>query len=168
MMSDQATKERKLTGRHVLIILILSFGIVFAVNFYFVYLAVKSYPGEDVKNPYVQGIAYNSTLAERAAQEELGWSAQIGLEGMAGERVVRVRLMDKDGEGLAYLTLHAEMRRTISDKEDIDLIFRPVGGGDYVADLGALAPGKWELRLEVFDKEEEAPVFQALKILDAR
>ena len=168
MMSDQATKERKLTGRHVLIILILSFGIVFAVNFYFVYLAVKTYPGEDVKNPYVQGIAYNATLAERAAQEGLGWSAQIGLEGSAGERVVRARLTDKDGEGLAYLTLQAEMRRTISDKEDIDLVFRPVGGGEYVAPVDALAPGKWELRLKVFDDEETAPVFQALKILDAK
>ncbi|MEO1305623.1 MAG: FixH family protein, partial [Pseudomonadota bacterium] len=75
-----APSEKTLKGWHVLLIMLGFFGIMFAVNGVFLYHAITSFPGEDIKKSYVQGLNYNDTLAVRAAQAELGWQAEAGLE----------------------------------------------------------------------------------------
>ena len=167
-MDNETSNEKKLTGKHVLLMLFVFFGVMLAVNFYFVYIAISSFPGEDVDNPYTQGLKYNETIASRDAQSELGWSAQIGLRGASGARELLIHIEDADGFGISYLTLHAELRRTISDKEDMELDLKLLGRGDYGAPIGSMSPGKWEVRLEAYKQGEEDPVFQAHKILDVK
>ena len=72
--------NRTLTGRGVLFWLALFFGVVILTNAIFVTAAVKTFRGEDEQKPYLQGIAYNQTLARRAEQVELGWRAVIAAE----------------------------------------------------------------------------------------
>ena len=64
LTAEQGTFELK--GWHVLLILMAFFGVMFSVNGVFLYHAITSFPGEDVKKSYVQGLNYNDTLAVRA------------------------------------------------------------------------------------------------------
>ena len=164
-MPQNRTDERELKGRHVLAILLVFFGIMFTVNFYFVYVALNTYPGEVVKNPYIQGIEYNQTLDRRAAQATLGWRAQIGLEGHAGDYTLHVKIRDSQASGLDRLQLAAELGRTISDREDRALVFTAQGDGNYLCDIGELAPGKWDVRLRASRPGDDQPVFEAHKTL---
>ena len=69
---------REWTGRDIIVTLIATFGVVVGVNVYFIVQAERTYPGQDVAHPYMQGVEYNQTLAARAKQAKLGWRAVIG------------------------------------------------------------------------------------------
>ena len=47
-VTDQPDTGRKLTGRHVLAIFVIGFGLIFAVNFFMAYRAVSTFPGMEV------------------------------------------------------------------------------------------------------------------------
>ncbi|HRD47064.1 MAG TPA: FixH family protein, partial [Caulobacter sp.] len=68
-------------GWHVLVSLILFFGIIIATDVAFVVLAYRTFSGQVASNPYEAGLAYNKTLAQKARQDALGWTASIGDEG---------------------------------------------------------------------------------------
>ena len=64
-------KERKLTGKHVLMIFAGAFGVIISVNLVLAYSAIKTFPGLEVKNSYVASQTFNE---RKAAQEALGWN----------------------------------------------------------------------------------------------
>ncbi len=66
----------RITGWHVLAGMILFFSTIIAVNAVFISLAVQSFPGEDQRRSYVQGLEYNDVIAQRRAQAALGWTAR--------------------------------------------------------------------------------------------
>jgi len=63
--------ERKLTGRHVLLIFVAAFGVIISVNLVLAYSAVNTFPGLEVRNSYVASQTFND---RKAAQEALGLS----------------------------------------------------------------------------------------------
>ena len=66
--------ESRLTGKHVLIILLSVFGVVFAVNGFMAYSALRTISGVQRGATYEAGLRYNATLAEQRAQEALHWA----------------------------------------------------------------------------------------------
>lgn len=161
MLQDTHEDGFRLKGWHVLAILLSFFAVVFTVNAIFVTQAVATFPGEDVKKSYVQGLNYNDTLAGRAAQAERGWTAQLGLVGDEERRLV-ARVADADGRALSGLDVIVTARRAATDEADIRLGLAPVAAGEYAGETG-LAPGLWELRLNAYRPGEETPVFTAHK-----
>ncbi len=115
--------KRTLTGRGVLLWLALFFGVVILTDMIFVTVAVKTFRGEDEEKPYLQGIAYNQTLARRAEQARLGWHAVIAAERM-GDRgaVVDLDVVDATGAPKAGLILTGELRHPSDEHRD-----RPAG-----------------------------------------
>lgn len=87
------TTDRPWTGRTILTALLITFGIVFAVNGVFVFFAVKTWPGFSENNAYEKGLRYNDVLNAARQQKELGWRTyfeatpdggiQVGLIGPA-------------------------------------------------------------------------------------
>ena len=117
-------QNQKLTGRGVIVWLIATFGVVLAVNFYFIYQAERTYPGQDVSHPYLQGVDYNQTLDDRAKQAQLGWSAAIGgALAQDGTAAVAVTSLGKAGEA--------------ADRDTLKIAF----GGHVVAEKGLRAAG---------------------------
>ena len=159
--SGKERSDRELKGWHVLLIMLGFFGVMFAVNGVFLYHAITSFPGEDVKKSYVQGLNYNDTLATRAAQAELGWTAEAGLG--VGELVFRLR--DRDGAPLSNYAVIGELRRLATQDADQAIVFRARMNGEYVAEAGALAPGQWALRISVLDADAEAVLFNVTKTI---
>ena len=156
-----ARTGKELKGWHVLLIMLGFFGVMFSVNGVFLFHAITSFPGEDIKKSYVQGLSFNDTLAERAAQAELAWSAEAGL---VDDQLI-VRLQDAEQAPLSSQLVVAELRRFATNQEDRTISFQPRMNGEYVADIGRLAPGQWLLRINVFDAAGEIILFRIEKTL---
>ncbi|PKP73398.1 MAG: nitrogen fixation protein FixH [Alphaproteobacteria bacterium HGW-Alphaproteobacteria-6] len=130
-----------LTGRRVLLIAVAAFGTIFAVNITMAVLAVRSFPGLEVRNSYVASQVFD---AERSAQKALGWTLAHRYE--SGQ--VRLSFRDSDGLPVRVADLSATVGRTTAAADDRhpDFVWQD---GDYVAatDLG---PGRWMILLEAF------------------
>ena len=138
------SREFTLKGSHVLAILVGFFLVIIAANGVFLTLAVKSFPGVVTEEPYLEGIAYNDRLDEKAAQAALGWSAEIvelarEPEGLA----VRVIVRDRDGRPVQGLAIAGALRRPASDGEDRALAFESDGDDAYLSRIVDVAPGAW-------------------------
>lgn len=151
--------EAKLKGWHVLLIMLGFFGVMFAVNGVFLFHAITSFPGEDVKKSYVQGLNYNDTLAQRAAQAELGWTAEAGWR----DDQLIFRLKDETGEALSNMSVIGELRRQTTRSGDRAIVYTAVGGGEYIVEDATLAAGLWALRISVYDPEAETLLFNVDK-----
>lgn len=156
-----AEANKGLRGWHVLLIMLGFFGVIFSVNGVFLYHAITSFPGEDVKKSYVQGLNYNDTLAARAAQAELGWTAEAGLQ---GQELV-FRLNDAEGQPLSNYAVIGEIRRRATTAADRDLVLQAATAGEYRVETGRLEVGQWDVRISVFDAAGETLVFNVDKTL---
>ena len=158
---DLERPGKELKGWHVLLIMLGFFGVMFAVNGVFLFHAITSFPGEDIKKSYVQGLTYNATLAERAAQADLGWRAEAGVQ----DNQLIVRLRDSEGQPLSNQLVIGELRRLATHQDDQVLTFQPKLNGEYAIEIEPLATGQWLLRVSVLDEAGEEVVFRVEKTL---
>lgn len=129
---------REINGYHVLGIFGGGFAVVIAVNVVLATQAVRTFPGLEVKNSYVASQTFD---AERAAQEALGWEAQLTF----GEGVLKLDIADALGPVEARI-VEAKLGRKTFAGDDRILEFRPEHGA-FLADAPGLAPGAWHLWL---------------------
>lgn len=150
-----------LNDRHVLAGLLAFFAAIIAINVAFAVVAVRTFPGEDVRRSYLQGLAYNDALAERRAQDALGWNAAAELRRGEAGAVLEVRLRTRDGGALNGLRLSGDLRRAATARFDEPLEFAAIGEGRYVARLGELRRGRWLLRARAADVHGGALDFES-------
>lgn len=141
----------QITGRHVLIMVLGFFAVTIAVNAVFITQAFRTFRGEDVPRSYMQGVAYNETLAAREAQAALGWTA------MADARLdgVSLDVADAEGDPVTGLALTGRLRHPADANRDIVLTLTETAPGRYTAAYEA-PPGSWRL---VVETEGEGPPF---------
>jgi nitrogen fixation protein FixH len=70
--------EKRFTGKHMLAVFVLSFGVIIAVNLTLAFKAVSTFPGLEVKNSYVASQDFD---ARRQAQQALGWTSGVAYVG---------------------------------------------------------------------------------------
>lgn len=135
-----SNEPREWTGRHVLIVTLLAFGTIIAVNVFMAVNAVKTFPGVESHTPYNDSQEFQ---AVRAAQEALGWTTTLSYQPAAQELVLTVT--DPLGQPVKPLRLEATMGRATIAAEDFAPEFA-FDAGRFVApaDLG---PGNWTLHL---------------------
>jgi len=137
---ENVTGGKELTGRKVFLMFFLFFGVVITVNVFMAVRAVKTFPGLEVDNSYVASQVFDQ---ERAAQEALGWDVTAAIEGTA----LRLDILDADGLHVLPAAIDASLGRATERKDDQILEFRANSLGALVAEVGALTPGKWDLRM---------------------
>ena len=153
---------RTLTGRHVLFWLFAFFGVVILTNSVFITLAVKTLRGEDEEKPYLQGIAFNHTLAERAKQAGLGWQASLAARRLqSGDVVVDLHVYSREHTPLSGLSLVGILRHPVDEHLDCKLSFREVMPGLYQGHADHLKPGNWD----VIAKTDAGAPFEASRRL---
>lgn len=142
---DTPTRRRefRLTGWHVLAILLAFFGVVFSVNGFFITSALTTFTGEEATRAYVRGLEYNEVIAARRAQAELGWSAAVNV---ADGRIL-VSVTDADGAPVGGLDLSGKLRRPGDPALDETLVFSETREGVYSAPGDELAIGRWLVRV---------------------
>lgn len=136
-----AAASKPITGWHVLIAVVLFFGVVIGVDTLFMIKAYGTFSGEVASNPYEAGLAFNKTLAQRQREAALGWTASVE---KADDGLVIVRIVDKAGAPLDRLSLTGTLERPATETGRQVLDFKPLGGGRYQA--GARLDGAWDLR----------------------
>jgi len=148
-MSATPTPPFQLTGRHVLAGVTLFFLVVISVDVVFAVLAYRTFSGQSAKNPYEAGLLYNQTLEARRAEARLGWKAQIATSGDE----LAITLLDAEGRPLDDLSLHATLTRPATEAGRLTISPRPVGQGQYVADIAGLA-GAWDVAATARDGQD--------------
>ncbi|MEM9170098.1 MAG: FixH family protein [Pseudomonadota bacterium] len=147
MMARASDGGRPWTGRHVLFALLAFFAVIIAVNAVFLTVAIRSFPGEQEKKSYLQGLNYNDVLERRAAQEALGWSVRIDEAAVDGARgAVTLVFSSADGAPLSGLSVTGSLGRLVDDETDRVLTFSLVGPGTYRGVIDDAAPGAWSLQ----------------------
>ena len=142
----------RITGRHVLIVIVAFFSVTIAVNAVFVTAALRTFRGEEVPKAYLQGLDYNSVLERRAEQKALGWSSRVTLE----EGRIRLEMTAPEGP-LAGLVLEGGLKHPADKSLDRALAFEDQGGGLYEAEVEALPKGQWTF----WTRTTEGPPFEA-------
>ena len=136
----------KLTGRGVLIWLFAFFGIIFAMNSYFIIVSLRTFRGEDEQKPYLQGISFNQTLARRAEQQALGWKATITAKRLADGHVrIEITTRDRNGSAVEAPGLAGELRHPSDENRDQVFQLNAAAPGLYRAELTGVPAGIWDV-----------------------
>jgi nitrogen fixation protein FixH len=149
---------RRWTGRTVLFWAIGIFGVVAAANAVMITSALRSFPGEDVTNPWLQGQAMARARASASAAAALGWRAQVTLAGPQAAPHLEGRVTDAQGRPLTGIVLKGALRRPATDRMDqpIEAIVGPEGR--IAVPLQPLARGRWTLRATLVGAAGQVPV----------
>ncbi len=142
-------KPFRITGYHVLTGMVLFFAIIIAVNMVFISYAVKTFPGEQEKKSYLQGLNYNDRLKSRELQAAKGWVVNIEKAGRIGpgtHAIVELSFKDKSQNPINGLEIIAELSRPVDNDDDQALNFAALGNGHYQANIENAAAGVWLLR----------------------
>lgn len=162
-MTRLNTDEKKLTGRHVLIALLTFFGVIIAINAYFITAAVKSFRGEDVKRSYRQGLDYNQRILARAEEQSLGWVVKGNLVEKNPPELV-FSISDQTGDPIYDAVITGVLRHPTDLALDIPVEFKPGAKGVYRTKI-AIEPGTWRFVGKVV-KNDQALSFQYDIVLD--
>jgi nitrogen fixation protein FixH len=140
--------RRRLTGWHVLSILLTFFGTVAAADAVLIYSAVRSWTGAETTSAYRAGQLYNGELALAQAQAALGWQVETRAERRPDDTVqVSVAARDRSGRPLTGVTWSAVLQRPTAQRDDRVVTLRQ-GAYAHVAIMSDLAPGQWDLVVE--------------------
>jgi nitrogen fixation protein FixH len=119
------------------------FAVVIAVNLFMARQASATFGGVVVDNSYVASQHFNRWLDEAAAEQALGWNADL-----ARARDGRV-ILALTGPRAASVTGTA--RHPLGNQHDVGLRFVQAGAGHFVSDE-VLPAGRWRVRIEVRDE----------------
>lgn len=139
---------KPITGRTVLIALLGFFAVVAAVNGVFILYALRTHPGLSDANAYQAGLAYNQVLAEAEAQRQLGWHVTLDDETATHGRL-SLYLRDRYGNALMVDRVTAQLRRPGLESADREIALATAGLGLWRLPTADLAPGNWDLRVEI-------------------
>lgn len=134
-----------LTGRHVLIAVLLFFGVIFAVNGVLLWQAIATHSGLVANEPYRKGLEYNQRIDADERQQTLGWSEVVTIHARDG---VAVTLTDQAGQPVSRMVLTGTIGRPSTVRHDVALRFEEPTPGRYVATVSGLEPGAWLINLE--------------------
>ena len=142
---DAPAPGRPLTGRGFLLMLLALFGCVAAVNFYMVYYALSTFPGEEVDHPYEVGVNYNQQLEAARAQDKLGWKVSASVSPVAnGEARIVVDARDSANQAITGLQVAVSLESPVDRARDHKAALAADGDGAYSASAPA-TPGRWDL-----------------------
>lgn len=156
-------KPAGIRGVHVAVMIVAFFAVIIALDTLFVTLAIQSHPGEQVKNSYGLGIAYNKELARQVRQRALGWKLDAGL--VDNNATFLVRLTDATGTPLSAMDVSLQMH-VAGLRRDLEPVWLAERSpGEYATSVTIQRPAKVDAVIAV-SRDRDAPViFEAAKML---
>jgi len=140
------TNSFRLTGKHVLAVIVAFFLAVIIANSIFITFAIKSFPGEQEKKSYLQGLAFNKRIADREAQEALGWKAEITRASLrSGALEIELYFQNSAAAPIPGLEISGILARPTADGDDHILVFEQKAPGHYRATAENVFKGLWRL-----------------------
>ncbi len=151
MPGMEDTTGFRLNGWHVLSILVGVFGIVMAVNFYMVHVALTTMSGIDTRNAYQRGLEYGKDVTGAQEQDKLQWVVDITVRpGPGPDRAVTVSALDKDKHPVAGLKAKLSLVNPSDARKDQSVVLSEEGPGIFTGAFKAEG-GRWFLQLMLDD-----------------
>lgn len=135
------------TGRHMSIVIVGFFVVIFLMNLALAYFAIGSWPGLLVRNGYDASQTYNQQIEQARLQNQLGWQSQLEI---ANDTAV-LHMTDKTGVAISDLEITAAAARPTNESEDTMLTLTENADGSYGGDAN-LASGRWIISIRAEDK----------------
>lgn len=139
----------RVTGRFVLVALLLFFGAIIVMNLVMAKIAISTFAGLETSSSYKAGLAFKAETQAAHRQEEMHWQVDADLVREADGRTrIRVRAADAQGAALQSMTLEANLRHPTKADEDRAFVMRETAPGLYEG-YAEPRPGQWNLRLDL-------------------
>lgn len=138
---------KEFTGRHMVIVLVCGFGVVFAVNALMATIAIRGFSGVTVENSYVASQNFNTWLEKAKTQKALGWSTQLGRDEASHLQITATGIPD----GASAI---AVLRRPIGEQEIVHVDFAPQSNGIFTS-IAPIPEGRWLARLTLTSGEDQ-------------
>ena len=112
------------------------FAVVFVVNFFYIYVAKKTWSGLVTTDSYQKGLHYNDTLKQAEEQKKLGWNLEVKFK------------HQYDNKGAIFFSLKNEKFQTIQDAEIYIDFKRPAQEGMDFSRQVKFADGVYQTEVE--------------------
>ena len=154
-MTATANPAGSLTGRKVFVILACFFGTIASADAVLVVSAVRTWSGTEATSAYKAGQLYNSELALARSQDARGWNLSLKAE-REPEGMVRLaaEVRDARGRALGGHTVTAVLQRPTDQRGDRKAALVEGATGSYLALLADVAPGQWDIVIDVVEGDE--------------
>jgi nitrogen fixation protein FixH len=145
---------RPITGRTVLLYFVSFFGVIFAVNFYMVRVAVSSFSGVETESAYKAGLSFKNDLAAARAQDALQWKVEAVVQHGKTPRIV-ITARDAQGQALTGLAPEIRLSHPTDKRHDVPLEFVEDLPGRFRS-LTPMPEGQWDLVIDLKREAETA------------
>jgi nitrogen fixation protein FixH len=148
-MNRPPASPKPLTGRFVLLTLLAFFGVVFAVNFAMMKLAIDTLPGTEVDSAYSASLGYAKEIVAAHDQDTRNWRVDAHIQrGPNGDAMLQVEARDKGGTPISGLKFQGRLERPTDRRADRPVELPEVGIGIYRGTAPLVAAGQWDLVIE--------------------
>jgi len=133
------------------------FAVIFAVNFFYIYISQKTWRGLATDDAYQKGLHYNQILEAEKKQKELGWKMAISYRNLGENKgVLEIDLKDKNSQKISDAEIEVNFKRPTQEGKDFSqkLKFRD---GVFKADISFPLKGQWDFEIRAVRGED---VFQ--------
>lgn len=153
----EAVLERKLEGKHVLMMLIGFFSFMLIANGFFVYFALTSFSGLSTDDAYRKGLHYNDSLEALELQKARGWQVALDIDA-PGDRqfALSLEIKDKNGDVLPLNVASAQLKRPAIKGQDI-LLNLVNTGSVYEVSQQLPSAGQWDVKILMSGGGYEVP-----------
>ena len=160
--ADTRQSPRPITGRTVLLYFVSFFGIIFAMNFYMVRVAISNWLAvraarATTESAYKAGLSFKNDVAAAHAQDARHWKVEASLQrGEASGMIITVR--DAQGQALTGLAPEVRLAHPTDKRRDVPLEVVELTPGQFKS-LTPAPEGQWDLVIDL--KRETETVFRS-------
>src|SRR5579864_5277589 len=148
-MNRPLASPKPLSGRFVLLTLLGFFGVVFAVNFLMMKLAIDTLPGTEVDSAYSASLGYEKEIAAARDQNMRNWQVDAHIQrGLDGDAMLQIEARDNGGVPISGLKFLGRLERPTDQRADRPVELAEVGIGIYRGIASSIAAGQWDLVIE--------------------
>jgi len=154
--SRQATtvrRPREISGRMVLICFVGFFGVVAAVNFTMVSLAVSTFGGVETRSSYAAGLVFAKEVTAANAQDARHWIVKADIVTAGGARKLSLTARDAANAPLPGLGASVRLVHPADRRLDRELVMTEAAAGRFTSSEIPSA-GQWDIVVELDRKGE--------------
>lgn len=120
------------------------FAVVFAVDFFYIYISKKTWRGVVVDDSYQKGLQYNEVLQDKKMQKNLGWKMTIFFENKGNKSgILQVDLTDKNSIKIKNAKVVVKLKLPVQEGFDFERQLE-FDGNNYRANINFVQKGQWD------------------------
>lgn len=130
------------------------FAVIFAVDFFYIYLAGKTWRGIVVEDSYRKGLDYNQIFAKAEKQEKLGWNLKISYKKIDKNLLLFTAiLLDKNQQKIKDAKVSLSFKRPVQDGLDFSQDMQFIDG-IYQAKVLMSIKGQWDVAIKAVKNDD--------------